>query len=203
MNPSFSVRATPDDGRRLSPHPVWDESIRPAGPAPDPERTYTAAELASAQHLIDIHDHLRGELAQIRSLVAQVTDGTLPPGSARNHINEMALRSNRWTVGAHCAGYHYLVTTHHTLEDQAMLPGLLRTDARLAPVLDRLSEEHGIIHHVLQRVDQALVEFVAAGAGADNRLRFTVDQLSDALLSHLAYEERELIEPLARAHLFG
>ena len=203
MTASFTVRATPDDGRRLSADPVWDESIRPTGPARDPERAYAPSELASAQHLIDIHDHLRGEMAQIRSLVAQVTDGSLPPGPARNHINEMALRSNRWTVGAHCAGYHYLVTTHHTLEDQAMLPGLRRADTRLAPVLDRLSEEHGIIHHVLQRVDRALVEFVADGDGADDGLRAIVDQLSDALLSHLAYEERELVEPLARAHLFG
>ena len=115
----------------------------------------------------------------------------------------MALRSNRWAVGAHCAGYNYLLTSHHTLEDRAMLPGLRRADARLGGVLDRLSEEHDIIHHVLERVDQALVDFISGGEEADGRLRATVDQLSDALLSHLAYEERELVEPLARAHLFG
>lgn len=203
MHASFTVRPTPDDGSRLSTEPVWDEGTRPTGPAPDPDRQYTRAELAGAQHLIDIHDHLRHELDQIRGLVAQVTDGTLSVGPARQRISEMALRSNRWTVGAHCAGYNYLVTTHHTLEDRAMLPGLRRTDERLGPVLDRLSEEHGIIHHVLERVDRALVAFVASDAGADDRLRRTIDQLSDALVSHLAYEERELVEPLARSHLLG
>lgn len=198
---SFSVRPTPDDGVRLLPDLVLDEATRPAGPAPDPARTYSAGELASAQHLIDVHDHLRTELAQIRHLVAQVTDGVVNVQGARQEINAMALRSNRWTVGAHCAGYCYLLTTHHTLEDQAMLPGLRRTDERLAPVLDRLAEEHRIIHEVLVGLDAALVDFV--GGRGDAALRRTVDQLTDALLSHLSYEERELTEPLARAHLFG
>ena len=92
--------------------------------------------------------------------------GSVGVGGARQQINAMALRSNRWTVGAHCAGYCYLLTTHHTLEDQAMFPGLRRTDARLGPVLDRLAEEHRIIHDVLGRLDAALVDFVA-GRGDD------------------------------------
>ncbi len=199
----FTVRPTADDGTRLSAEPVWDESTRPSGPAPDPDRTYTPAELAQAQHLVDIHDHLRRELDQIRDLITQVTEGSLPLGPARQRINEMALRSNRWTVGAHCAGYSYLLTSHHTLEDRAMLPGLRRADDRLGPVLDRLADEHGTIHHVLEGVDRALLQFVADEDGADDRLRRTIDQLTDALLSHLAYEERELVEPLARSHLFG
>lgn len=203
MHPSFTVRPTLDDGARLSADPVWDESTRPRGPEPDPDRTYTPSELAAGQHLIDIHDHLRSELTEIRGLIDQVTAGALQPGSARQHLNEMALRANRWTVGAHCAGYNYLLTSHHTLEDQAMLPGLRRSDRRLAPVLDRLAEEHGVIHHVLEAVDHALVEFVSDGADAQLHLREAVDRLSDALLSHLSYEERELVEPLARSRLFG
>jgi hypothetical protein len=201
VSPLFPVRPTPDEGVRLSADAVLDEGTRPTGPPPEPDRTYTAAELASAQHLVDVHDHLRGELDQIRQLVAQVTDGSVAVPRARQEINAMALRSNRWTVGAHCAGYCYLLTAHHTLEDQALFPGLRRTDERLGPVLDRLGEEHQIIHDVLGRLDAALLDLLADRG--DDPLREVVDQLSDALLSHLAYEERELVEPLARAHLFG
>ena len=46
------------------------------GPTPDPSRTYTAREQAAGQHLIDVHDALRGELAQLRDLVEQVAAGT-------------------------------------------------------------------------------------------------------------------------------
>jgi hypothetical protein len=50
---------------------------------------------------------------------------------------------------------------------------------------------------VLQGVDRALVTFV--GPEHDGRLlQLAVDQLSDTLLSHLSYEERELVEPIAR-----
>ena len=198
---SFRVQPTPDDGARLGTEDLLEEPTRPSGPVPDPQRQYTPAELASAQHLIDVHDHLRVELAQIRRLVEQVTEDGLDVAAARQQLNTMVLRSNRWTVGAHCAGYCYLLTTHHTLEDQAMFPGLRRHDPRLAPVLDRLAAEHVIIHDVLEGVDAALVDFVAERGG--ERLRRVMDQLSDALLSHLSYEERELAEPLARAHLFG
>jgi hypothetical protein len=50
---------------------------------------------------------------------------------------------------------------------------------------------------VLEQVDRALVEFVS-GPDGDKQLRAAADLLTDTLLSHLAYEERELVEPLAR-----
>jgi hypothetical protein len=146
---------------------------------------------------VDIHDHLRSELEQVRGLVDQVLDGSTDAGAARSRINEMTMRQNSWTLGAYCAAYCRVVTTHHTIEDQAMFPRLRAADPRLAPVVDRLEYEHGIIHDVLERVDRALVAFVGPAADADG-LRRAVDELTDTLLSHLSYEERELVEPLAR-----
>ena len=139
------VHRTPDARRRRTASVrtrCWTSPPGRPDRIPTPIGTTSRAELAAAQHLIDIHDHLRGELHQIRDLVAQVTEGSVDVGGARQQINAMALRSNRWTVGAHCAGYCYLLTTHHTLEDQAMFPGLRQADSRLGPVLDRLAEEH-------------------------------------------------------------
>jgi hypothetical protein len=60
-----------------------------------------------------------------------------------------------------------------------------------------LEQEHRTIHDVLEGVDQALVALVD-GSGDLALVRGAVDLLSDALLSHLSYEERELVEPLAR-----
>jgi hypothetical protein len=64
-------------------------------------------------------------------------------------------------------------------------------------VVDRLEVEHEQIHGVVDRVDRALVALVSEPDGLEE-LRAAIDLLHDALLSHLSYEERELVEPLAR-----
>ena len=126
--------------------------------------------------------------------------GATSVGSARSAINEMTIRQNNWTVGAYCASYCRVVTTHHTIEDQSMFPRLRRGDPRLGPVLDRLAAEHAIIHDVLDTLDRALIDFVTDPAtGA--RLQKAADELTDTLRSHLSYEERELTEPLARIRI--
>jgi hypothetical protein len=193
----LGVVPTPDDGRRLSPERLWDETARPAGPAPEADAVYTAAGRAGAQQLVDVHDHLRAELARVRSLVKQVADGALEVGAARSEINRMTMRQNNWTLGAFCESYCRLVTVHHTLEDRTLYPQLRRGDTRLGPVLDRLTEEHHVIHDVLERVDAALVATVSDPAGIAE-LSAAVDLLTDTLLSHLSYEERELVEPMSR-----
>ena len=52
-------------------------------------------------------------------------------------------------------------------------------------------------HEVLEAVDRALVAFVGPAADS-SALQRAVDELTDTLLSHLSYEERELVEPIAR-----
>ncbi|GAB3953360.1 hypothetical protein GCM10029976_093390 [Kribbella albertanoniae] len=193
----FAVVPTPPPAVRRSAVQVLDESERPTGPALDPERAYTPYQLSSGQHLIDVHDHLRAELEQIHDLVEQVAAGSLGIGQARSHINTMTMRQNNWTLGTYCESYCRLVTTHHSLEDASMFPQLRRADPALVPVVDRLQEEHLIIHDVLEGVDKALVALVD-GSGDIDGLRAAVDLLDDTLLSHLSYEERELVEPLAR-----
>jgi alkanesulfonate monooxygenase SsuD/methylene tetrahydromethanopterin reductase-like flavin-dependent oxidoreductase (luciferase family) len=197
----FGVTPTPDDGVRLSRTAAWDESTRPTGPARDPDRRYTQGERARGQHLVDVHDHLRAELAQLRDLMEQVLSGVIDAGRARSHINTMTMRQNNWTLGTYCESYCRLVTTHHTIEDHSMLPALSRADPRLTPVTDRLAAEHLVIHDVIERMDRALVGFVADPTSSAE-LRDAVDQLTDTLLSHLSYEERELVEPLARIPLY-
>ena len=197
---NFGVTPTPDDGTRRSTTRLWDESTRPTGPVPDPDRTYTRHDLATGQHLVDVHDHLRQELVALYDVVDQVEAGELGIGDARSQINAMTIRQNRWTLGTYCESYCRVVTTHHTIEDASMFPSLVRKDPRLTPVVDRLQAEHLVIHDVLEGVDQALVAMVSQPDGLPG-LRAAVDLLSDTLLSHLSYEERELVEPIARLGL--
>ena len=140
---------------------------------------------------------LRAELAQVRDLIDQVRSGALGIGAARSAINQMTMRQNNWTLGAYCASYCRVVTQHHSMEDQAVFPHLARQDSDLAPVIQRLADEHVVIHEVLDGVDRALVALAADPAELDGVQR-AVDLLTDTLLSHLSYEEVELVEPLAR-----
>ncbi|WP_242624261.1 hemerythrin domain-containing protein [Micromonospora kangleipakensis] len=112
-------------------------------------------------------------------------------------LNEMTMRQNNWTLGAYCAAYCTAVTQHHGLEDNSIFPHLRRADAGLAPVLDRLEEEHVVIHEVVESVDRALVNLIRQ-PGDFTELQEAVDVLTDTLLSHLSYEERVIVEPLAR-----
>jgi alkanesulfonate monooxygenase SsuD/methylene tetrahydromethanopterin reductase-like flavin-dependent oxidoreductase (luciferase family) len=195
--PDNAPRPTPDDGVRRSDRQPWDETTRPTHTSAGPPLTWTAHERAAGQHLIDVHDHLRAELNQLFELIAQVEAGTLEAGRARGLINTMTLRQNDWTLGAYCQSYCRLVTTHHTIEDASVFPHLRGRDHGLAPVITRLEEEHHTIAGVLDEVDRALVAVVSGPAGLP-RLRAAVDLLSDAMVSHLSYEERELVVPLAR-----
>ncbi|MFD5825441.1 LLM class flavin-dependent oxidoreductase [Lentzea sp. NPDC060358] len=194
---ALGVTPTPDDGQRLSAETLWDEAARPRGPKPEKDAVYTAAGRAHSRQLVGVHDHLREELTKIRQVVRQVADGITDIGDARDEINAMTMRQNNWTMGAYCETYCRLVTLHHTLEDRSLYPQLRAGDARLGPVLDRLSEEHLVIHDVLERLDAALVNTVAEPKRI-TEVAQAVDLLTDTLLSHLSYEERELVEPMAR-----
>jgi alkanesulfonate monooxygenase SsuD/methylene tetrahydromethanopterin reductase-like flavin-dependent oxidoreductase (luciferase family)/hemerythrin-like domain-containing protein len=198
----LAVHPTPDDGTRLSASLPWREDDRPSVPQPA-DATYTAMQQAHPQHLLEIHDALRSELARVREVVDQVRDGLMTVGRARSVINTMAMRQNNWTLGAFCQSYCRIVTGHHTLEDRSVFTHLRHADPGLAPVLDRLEDEHHVIADVLDQVDEALVALAAedgygtAGIAALDELQRTIDLLTDTLLSHLAYEERELFHPLA------
>ena len=196
-----TVTPTPDDGTRLTGILPWDEASRPTypvRPGPAEQSAYRPAQLAVPQHLKDVHDHLRAELTQVRDVVEQVVRGHLAVGAARSAVNAMTMRQNNWTLGAYCESYCRLVTGHHGLEDSGIFPHLRSSDPDAVPVIDRLEEEHEVIHDVLDDVDRALVALVGDEPGALGRLQHVVDVLTDTLLSHLAYEERELLHPLAR-----
>jgi hypothetical protein len=177
---------------------LWDETTRPtldgsAGAA------YTTQQETYHQHLVEIHDHLRSELSRLHGLVEEVRRGVLTAVEARSEVHAMSLRQNNWTLGAYCQSYCGFVNGHHSLEDASVFPHLRRAEPGAAPVLDRLSEEHVVIHHLLDDVDRVLVGLVRdADAEALDAVEASLQTLGDRLLSHLAYEERELRGPLAR-----
>jgi alkanesulfonate monooxygenase SsuD/methylene tetrahydromethanopterin reductase-like flavin-dependent oxidoreductase (luciferase family)/hemerythrin-like domain-containing protein len=176
-------------------------AARPSAPPAPAGYAYSERGKAVGRHLAEVHDHLRQELAQIRDLLEQVKEGSVTAGRARAVLNEMTMRQNNWTLGAYCAAYCSMITQHHGLEDRAVFPHLRRADPGLVPVIDRLEQEHVIIHEVVEDVDRALVRLV--GKPDDfTELTEAVDALTGTLQSHLAYEEQQITEPLSRFGFF-
>lgn len=193
----LGVYPTVDPGVRLSGTQPWDESARPRRAESPPDVTYTRLGRAVGSHLIAVHDHLRQELEQIRRLIESVEHGAVSPVEAIDSLEAFTISQNNWTIGAYCAAYYRLVALHHGLEDSYVFPHLRTCEAQLEPVIDRLSEEHHVIHDVLEGLNRALVELVATPDDF-TELRRATDILTDTLLSHLSYEEHQLVEPLAR-----
>lgn len=171
-----------------------DEDARPRLPKA-PGAVVTPDGRRNQETLLGVHEHLRQELEQIREAAAAVAAGQLDPAAARSLMNKLTIRQNYWTLGAFCAQYCRVVSIHHTIEDQHLFPGLRREEAALGPVLDRLHWEHEVIAEVLDGFDRALVAMMRDPAGVE-AVRRVADELRDALLSHLAYEEDELLGPL-------
>jgi Luciferase-like monooxygenase/Hemerythrin HHE cation binding domain len=196
------VTPTPDDGTRLADTTAWDESTRPHRPPAGPDVTYSDRGRLVGQQLVNVHDLLRTELTELRGMLAQVRDGGLSATDARSELDEMTLRQNDWTVGAFCSQYCGRVATHHGVEDASVFPYLARAEPALAPVIQRLTDEHLVIHDAIQLVDAALVREINDSADRDG-IQDAIDFLTDALLSHLSYEEREIVEPLARLGFYA
>lgn len=122
--------------------------------------------IAAGRQLIEIHDWLRDELAQLRT----------GRGSA---------------LTAHCVAFCAAVSRHHTSEDAGAFVELARTYPELRPVLDELIRDHAIVADLLRRV-----EALATDNGGADRVQGELDGLAALLESHFTYEERKLTSAL-------
>lgn len=189
------VPADPPPGR-LSKRSVLDEDSRPSAPEPGPAVSFTRRGLALGQHLIDVHDRYRAELDQVRDLLGRVVKGITASEEARGELNRLAVRANDWTFGGVCQMHCVSVAEHHTTEDESTFPHLRRSQPGLAEVLDRLDAEHHAIGEVFEDIDSALIR-LAQHPDDPGPVTEAVDLLTDTLLSHFAYEEREITGSLA------
>jgi alkanesulfonate monooxygenase SsuD/methylene tetrahydromethanopterin reductase-like flavin-dependent oxidoreductase (luciferase family)/hemerythrin-like domain-containing protein len=190
--------AVPPAPLRVPAPPVreLDEATRPHAPK-QPDAEITPAGRRGQEALKGIHDHLRHEMAQVVEVVDAVAAGDIPAEDARALIDKTAMMQNfRW-VASFCARYCQVVEIHHTIEDRFMFVNIGDADPTLQPVLDRLGEEHQVIHDILTRLDVLLLGLADAGTRA-SELAGEVRVLQAALISHLDYEEDELLEPIGR-----
>jgi hypothetical protein len=127
---------------------------------------------ALSEQLIGVHQDLRERLAVLRRQAA--ADG---PG----------LSPDAGDLLGHCLGFCAAVHTHHTGEDDQLFPALRAADPELAPVIDKLAEDHTLVAGILRQLQD-----LPASTPDPATLRRQLDGLTAILESHFSFEERRI-----------
>ena len=136
---------------------------------------------ALSEQLIHVHQTLRERLISLRQEVAEGT-GRLPADA----VGEDLL--------SHCLSFCTAIHTHHTGEDGQLLPALRAAMPELAPVIDKLMEDHALVTGILRQIRDLLApDPTPPRPGA---LARELDGLTAILSSHFSYEERRIAKAL-------
>lgn len=150
----------------------------------------TAPTNSLVEELARVHDMLRRDLRACQDLARAARTDPEAAG-LREAVDRLGRRSPHLRLGVDCVRYCALVHSHHGGEDTTLFPVVRRQAPHLAPVVDRLDEDHRLVARLLDRVEAAARRLdgpaAAAGEVAD-----ALDALADHLLAHLTLEERSL-----------
>ncbi len=155
----------------------------------------TPAQREPGRHLKAVRDHLRDNMKTLAVLIERAAAGEAEP--RRQVADEAApacgMVANYRRFGNLCGQHCNIVHMHHSIEDEAVFPGIAAQGEGFRAIADRLRAEHVVVHELLLRLIDALSE-LAREPGQD-RFDETVElyrALERVLLSHLGYEEEAI-----------
>ena len=129
------------------------------------------------EQLIEVHQTLRERLAALRQ---EIAGGAAHPGLPGD-------------LPGHCLSFCSAVHTHHTSEDNQVFPALRAAAPELAPVIDKLAEDHSLVAAILDQVREFLASWPVSQPAA---LLRELDGLTAILESHFSFEERRIAQAL-------
>ena len=170
---------------------------RPSMPA---LQNVTEAEYRPGLHLAAIHRmHLR-DMQRLTHMLEQVEQGAVSPEVFAQEVSNVELTHNMRMFGTMCGRECQVLTFHHDAEEHMIFPQLEQQNIQaLSRVVERLKQEHLIVHELITRLEtaaQALVQNPDEHNLAKAKATFA--QLHTVVISHFGYEETELREALGR-----
>ena len=170
---------------------------RPSMPA---LQNVTEAEHRAGLHLAAIHRmHLR-DMQRLTHMLEQVEQGAVSPEVFAQEVSNVELTHNMRMFGTMCGRECQVLTFHHDAEEHMIFPQLEQQNIQaLSRVMERLKQEHLIVHELITRLEtaaQALVQNPDEHNLAKTKATFA--QLHTVVISHFGYEETELREALGR-----
>lgn len=185
--------------RDLAPLPLDDLRVdtgtRPKAP---PIAGATEGDRVAGRHLAAIHRHYLMDLARITRLMERIEAGDAPPEALADIVLHSDMSRNLSAFGTICGQACHVLMMHHNIEEGHMFPGIEgpATEA-IRAVVDRLKDEHQVIHELLDRLAlaaNALAEDASEGRFAEVQAVYLA--LLAAVQSHFRYEETELEEAI-------
>lgn len=144
------------------------------------------------RELLYIQSHLRRDLQTVRRLAEQARDG-LSPETILAEIRNLETNSPLWQLKFGCMHYCRFVHAHHTIEDAALFPMVRKHDPSLSSVVDKLEEDHLVVHHITERIAEIAAEVASDASGVSRfKLVQALADLENHLLGHLDFEEQSL-----------
>jgi hypothetical protein len=173
---------------------VLDDATRPKAPKIE---GITPRQRQSGKRLALIHDYHLAQIDEVRSVMDQVEAGAQSAAALAGAISALQMTANYRLFGKLCGRECRMLTLHHTIEDDSMFPALAGGGDGLKKVVDRLKQEHLVIHRLLEAL-QAAAENAVGEPGRDtfSELKAAFLALERFVRSHFGYEQEELEEAL-------
>lgn len=173
---------------------ILDEATRPKAPKID---GVTPAQRRQGQRLAMIHMMHLQEIAKVEAVIRQIAEGQGHPARAGEAVADLRMTANYRLFGNLCGRECQHLTFHHTSEDQQIFPALMGGSEGLRQVIQRLADEHLVIHALLERLETEAIALIEAPRQENFiRVKETFVQLASMVRSHFGYEQAELEEAI-------
>lgn len=166
------------------------------------ERPETARGRMLYQALLATHAHIRGDLASVERLAAAVLDG-IPADGLHEELEALKSSTLLWQFQVSCLRYCGFVHLHHHAEDMEFFDELEQTNPAIGPVVDRLRADHRAVSDYLDAVEAAARALTDDDShDARRAVADTLEVLEEHLLTHLDYEEQNIVTTARRLREF-
>lgn len=175
---------------------IPDDATRPEAPVLE---NLTPEERGPGEHLAMVHDHHRQNMTLLRTLIDEVASGSVSSTGLADATDNLPLLQNYRRFGTLCGQHCQMVHGHHSVEDSYVFPELSAKAEAFRRVINRLMQEHEVVHALLLQLIDAL-NALLEDPGAENFAQAIAiyEALEKLLLSHFSYEERSIGGALGR-----
>jgi hypothetical protein len=151
-------------------------------------------------HLAAIHRMHLHDMNRMGAFLEHLKQGKMTPAEFSNRVKDTELSKNMKMFGTLCGRECQVLNFHHDAEEQMIFPELERQNiAALSRVVERLRQEHFVVHELLRRLDVAADKLLQdTSTGNFDEITQVFEQLHKVVKSHFGYEETELRDALGK-----